>query len=390
MVEGLPGAVAEVGVFKGGSAKFMMKCLPSKEFWLFDTFEGNPVADAGGHKVGDFPAAHDDVAAYLADGCDNHTIVPGIFPESAEIYLTSDYSLEDEEFCLVHLDADNYEATLAGLKFFWPKLIQGGKFYIHDYDWHACPGVKQAIEEFLAGLPEGSVASTLIAVPSAVKYMAIVKLVTSLNEDDSDLPEAEDDELPETKVTIDGEEIEGQVGTIEGERAEGEPITNAMRKVDVLRECAWVRVESLVDVKAGEHFRMIEPDEVTFGDTWVASEDGYLNDDGIPAIDCEKLEAEKPLMECTDCGHPNDAGSTVCVECNGDNLVPIDYEGFKENPPTEDAATATAGDDPETLSVAEVVANTEESLKSPLEQIASGEAKVGRKTRDKTLKKKDE
>ena len=178
MVEALPGAVAEVGVYKGGSAKFMMKCLPGKTFWLFDTFAGIPVANEGGHPVGDFASDLDEVVAFLSrDGFDNHIIVPGVFPESAEDYLGGEYILNEEKFCLVHLDTDTYEATKAGLEFFWPLMVQGGKFYIHDYDWHACPGVKPAVEEFLATLPEGAVTNTVIDVMGSIKYLCIVKLV---------------------------------------------------------------------------------------------------------------------------------------------------------------------------------------------------------------------
>lgn len=30
-----------------------------------------------------------------------------------------------------------------------------------------------------------------------------------------------------------------------------------------------------------------------------------------------------PLLECEDCGQPNDPGSEICVECLGENLYPL-------------------------------------------------------------------
>lgn len=177
-VAGLEGQIAEVGVYKGGSAKMIAKCLPDKTVWMFDTFEGIPGfcgQDAGvGHEKGDFACARDEVAAFMAaDGMENYIICPGTFPDSVE---DCDYALEDEQFCLVHLDADTYEPTLAGLVFFWEKLIVGGKVLIHDYDWQATPGVKPAVEAFMAMLPEGAALTEVIAVPGSIKYFQFIKM----------------------------------------------------------------------------------------------------------------------------------------------------------------------------------------------------------------------
>jgi len=177
-VAGLEGQIAEVGVYKGGSAKMLAKCLPGKTVWMFDTFEGLPGfsgPDAGaGHAQGDFACARDDVAAFMAkDGMKNYIIVPSKFPDSA---LENNYALDEEKFCLVHLDADIYEPTLAGLQFFWDKLIVGGKVLVHDYDWHATPGVKAAVEAFLELLPEGAALTEVIEVPGSINYFQFIKM----------------------------------------------------------------------------------------------------------------------------------------------------------------------------------------------------------------------
>jgi len=168
-VEGLEGAVAEVGVYRGGSAKFLMACLPDKDFWLFDTFTGLPAHNKGDHDKGAFAAEESEVNAFLGDGLDvSYVVVPGVFPESVE-----DMEDMDDKFCFVHLDTDTYESTKAGLEIFWPKIVLGGKVYIHDYDWPACPGVTAAVDEFCTdmGIKEE------IAVPGSVKYMCITRTV---------------------------------------------------------------------------------------------------------------------------------------------------------------------------------------------------------------------
>jgi O-methyltransferase len=56
---------------------------------------------------------------------------------------------------LVSLDVDLYKPTLAGLNYFYPRLVKGGCIFIHDYNNRRYKGVRSAVEEFTdaAGLP---------------------------------------------------------------------------------------------------------------------------------------------------------------------------------------------------------------------------------------------
>ncbi len=54
----------------------------------------------------------------------------------------------------MHLDADIYEATLDGLKFFYPRMPKGGIILIHDYNALHLVGIKKAIDEFFKDKPE--------------------------------------------------------------------------------------------------------------------------------------------------------------------------------------------------------------------------------------------
>ena len=70
---------------------------------------------------------------------ENVHIIKGKFPESGK-------EIVDKRFCFVHLDVDLYKSTIDSLRFFFPKMVQGGIIIIHDY--HS-DGVKKAFDEFL-------------------------------------------------------------------------------------------------------------------------------------------------------------------------------------------------------------------------------------------------
>ena len=43
--EGIPGSLAELGVYRGTTAKVLHELLPGRTLWLFDTFEGFDARD---------------------------------------------------------------------------------------------------------------------------------------------------------------------------------------------------------------------------------------------------------------------------------------------------------------------------------------------------------
>ena len=64
-------------------------------------------------------------------------VKPGFFPDSLD-------GLE-ERFCLVSLDVDFYQTTLDGLRYFWPRLEQGGYLMLHDWGSPDLAGVAEAL-----------------------------------------------------------------------------------------------------------------------------------------------------------------------------------------------------------------------------------------------------
>ena len=69
---------------------------------------------------------------------ENVHIIKGKFPESGK-------EIVDKRFCFVHLDVDLYKSTIDSLRFFFPKMVQGGIILIHDY--HS-DGIQKAFREF--------------------------------------------------------------------------------------------------------------------------------------------------------------------------------------------------------------------------------------------------
>lgn len=119
----VPGAFAELGVYKGISAKYISEADKTRTFYLFDTFKGF------GSKYEDDrfqDTSVEEVRAYL-NNADSLVFRKGFFPETAQ-------GLENETFAFVMLDADKYEPTFAGLEYFWPRINPGGYLFAHDYN----------------------------------------------------------------------------------------------------------------------------------------------------------------------------------------------------------------------------------------------------------------
>lgn len=144
----LDGDIAEVGSFRGGSAKLISEAKGNKHLFLFDTFEGLPeiskVDLKDQFKKGDYSASYDEVKDYLKS-YKNVNIYKGLFPQTADPIL-------NKKFSFVHLDLDLYESTLESIKFFYPRLTSGGIMISHDYI--DTIGVRKAFDEFFIDKPE--------------------------------------------------------------------------------------------------------------------------------------------------------------------------------------------------------------------------------------------
>jgi len=138
----VPGDIAEVGVYKGGSAKIICSVKGDKHLHLFDTFEGLPKVEeidmVWPFYEGKFAASYDSVRDYLKDDR-NVTFYKGIFPDTSD-------PVKDTRFSMVNLDVDCYESTRLCLEFFYSRMSPGGIILSHDY--MTAPGVKKAFDDF--------------------------------------------------------------------------------------------------------------------------------------------------------------------------------------------------------------------------------------------------
>ena len=139
----VPGAMAELGVYKGSFARCINALMPRRRLYLFDTFEGFAAQEAAAETEG-FVQAHKNTNAesVLRRMPHPETVVlrKGLFPATAE-------GLE-ERFALVSLDVDLEESSLAGLRYFYPRLSEGGCLLLHDYNSPKLPGVKRALQRY--------------------------------------------------------------------------------------------------------------------------------------------------------------------------------------------------------------------------------------------------
>lgn len=167
--ESIPGDFAELGVYKGETARVIHLCAPERKLHLFDTFEGFPPDDlteetgkASGYTSQHFAdTSEEKVINHIGDH-PNLIFHKGYFPASTA-------GLENEKFAFVSMDADLHNPTRAGLEFFYPRLSEGGIILIHDYnsDW---PKLVNAVDVFCA-----SVNSRPIPVPDADSTVMIIK-----------------------------------------------------------------------------------------------------------------------------------------------------------------------------------------------------------------------
>jgi O-methyltransferase len=148
---GVPGIVAEVGSYRGGSAHFIASALlelsdEEVPIHIFDTFDGHPEGTITEHDtfqtVGKFRrTSYEAVCEYLAPF------------EQVRIHkgdiVTLLPSLSDSAYRLVHIDTDLYQPPLACLDYFGARLLRKGVIVVDDYGSPKCTGVPAAVAEHL-------------------------------------------------------------------------------------------------------------------------------------------------------------------------------------------------------------------------------------------------
>ena len=153
IASGIPGCVAECGVYRGDSAEYINKYFTNRKLYLFDTSES---FDAGDYEAelarngdafnsksfsqGVFSNTSIEIVLSKMSYRENIVFKVGRFPETA-------FDI-DEKFCFVNLDMDLYKPMFDGLEFFCSKMSDGGVILLHDYFSNGLVGVKEAVNDF--------------------------------------------------------------------------------------------------------------------------------------------------------------------------------------------------------------------------------------------------
>ncbi len=146
----ISGDFAELGVYKGATARLFHHYSPNRKLHLFDTFEGFTKKGVDSEKNN----MNNDVSIDVFSDTSLSIVKENIMPQNNNVYFYKGYfpesvtdELENKRFSFVHLDADLYEPTFNGLTFFYPRMSVNGVIVIHDYN--AWVGARKAVDDFL-------------------------------------------------------------------------------------------------------------------------------------------------------------------------------------------------------------------------------------------------
>jgi O-methyltransferase len=145
----VPGAVLEVGTWRGGSAGLMglrLKALHAdRPLIIADTFSGvakagtrDPYYKGGEHADTDL----DTVSAFLHSlDLPNFRLLSGIFPDETA------HHVQDETIALCHIDVDVYDSAQGVFEWVLPRIPPGGIIVFDDYGFSGCEGVTSFVHE---------------------------------------------------------------------------------------------------------------------------------------------------------------------------------------------------------------------------------------------------
>jgi len=161
---GVPGDVAECGVFRGGTLVPMtldtVQAGLDKTVFGFDSFEGFDESvrvdiELGGQpdhtrQVGGFSNTSEDLVRRKLSwlGLESKSVLHKGYFE------TTLAQAADRSFSFVHLDCDLYESYRTCLEFFYPRLRPQGIVLFDEYEDPSWPGCTRAVDEFMASVPE--------------------------------------------------------------------------------------------------------------------------------------------------------------------------------------------------------------------------------------------
>jgi O-methyltransferase len=147
--KGVPGALLEVGVWRGGTGALIAARAKQLSIddtvFLCDTFTGVVKTT----KVDTYyqNSKHADTSLAVVQrltsqmNLDNVRTLQGVFPDQ------TGHEVAGLTFRFVHIDVDVYESAREVLEFVWPRLSPGGVVVFDDYGFASTPGVTRLVDE---------------------------------------------------------------------------------------------------------------------------------------------------------------------------------------------------------------------------------------------------
>jgi O-methyltransferase len=165
---GVPGALVECGVWRGGSSMVMAHTMltigvSDRELWLYDTFEGMPLPEeadkdfmgvqAADHLTAAAGDRDDPVVAYASLDEVRANVQTVGYPAELVRYVVGQVehtipAQAPSEIALLRLDTDWESSTRHELEHLWPRLAVGGVLIIDDYGHWS--GARQAVDGYFA------------------------------------------------------------------------------------------------------------------------------------------------------------------------------------------------------------------------------------------------
>ena len=153
LVANVKGDTAECGVYQGAGSEIICRATQASTIdrmhFIFDSFEGLSEPD---EQDGDYwtKGALSCGESYVEERLKrkgNIKLLKGFIPARFD-------EVSKREFCFVHIDVDLYQPTFDSMKFFYPRMKDGGIIVCDDFGFSSCPGATKAINEYLSDKPE--------------------------------------------------------------------------------------------------------------------------------------------------------------------------------------------------------------------------------------------
>ncbi len=147
------GDVVELGCYEGTSALFEARLLqslsPTKQLWLYDSFEGLPPKVTADQSPSGVQFIAGELRASKSHLLQNFKKAGLPHPHVKKAWFSQLVPQDlPPKICFAFLDGDFYESIRDSLRLVWPNMAAGGVVLVDDYQNEALPGAARATDEF--------------------------------------------------------------------------------------------------------------------------------------------------------------------------------------------------------------------------------------------------